>query len=246
MEKLFAGAVRTNRDEFAKTFDLGVPLDPSVDGNSEVLLFFNHPKSVSKVSSRESAAQGDIPLLSVEDATVHCETLKIVLTEPRRKGQCMAIMGQWESYHIHKYMRLPPDNIRTGINVSLPLRHVARTHSNKGRTQIIPKSHVVRRFNADVLAKYLANLEEVLTRLRPIAAKAAKDKTVVVMVANFGQSELLMNFACTSKARGLDLGQVLVFATDQETKELSEGLGLATFYDETVSVLRTRLARCFH
>lgn len=59
---------------------------------------------------------------------------------------------------------------------------------------------------------------------------------VIVMVCNHGQSELLMNFVCSAKSRNLDLGSVLVFATDEETKELAEGLGLAAFFDKTVSL----------
>ena len=49
------------------------------------------------------------------------------------------------------------------------------------------------------------------------------------------QSELLMNFVCSAKARGIDISAVLVFATDEETKELAEGLGLAVFFDRVVS-----------
>ena len=57
---------------------------------------------------------------------------------------------------------------------------------------------------------------------------------VIVMVCNLGQSELLLNFVCAAKSRGIDLSAVLVFATDTETKELAEGLGLTAFYDEVV------------
>ena len=49
--------------------------------------------------------------------------------------------------------------------------------------------------------------------------------------------ELLVNFACSAQARGFNLDHVLVFPTDKETKDLAEGLGLATFYDEKVSEL---------
>lgn len=56
------------------------------------------------------------------------------------------------------------------------------------------------------------------------------------MVCNHGQSELLMNFVCSANARNLDLSTVLVFATDEETKDIAEGLGLAAFFDKTVSV----------
>ena len=58
----------------------------------------------------------------------------------------------------------------------------------------------------------------------------------MVLTCNHGQSELLMNFVCSAHARGFDLKNVLVFPTDFETKELAEGMGLATFYDEKVSL----------
>ena len=38
-----------------------------------------------------------------------------------------------------------------------------------------------------------------------------KGKTVIVMTCNRGQSELLMDFACSARARGLDLQNVVVF-----------------------------------
>ena len=55
------------------------------------------------------------------------------------------------------------------------------------------------------------------------------------MVSNFGQSELLVNFVCSARSRGLDISSVLVFATDLETKALAESLGLTAFYDKRVS-----------
>ena len=59
----------------------------------------------------------------------------------------------------------------------------------------------------------------------------------MVLTCNHGQSELLMNFVCSAHARGFDLKNVLVFPTDLETNQLAEGMGLATFYEETVSFL---------
>ena len=54
------------------------------------------------------------------------------------------------------------------------------------------------------------------------------------MVVNRGQAELLMNFVCNAKAKNLDTSQVLLFATDSESKDLAEGLGLTVFFDQTV------------
>jgi hypothetical protein len=44
-----------------------------------------------------------------------------------------------------------------------------------------------------------------------------------------------LNFACSARSRGLDISNVLVFATDEETKKLAESIGLASYYDERVS-----------
>jgi len=52
------------------------------------------------------------------------------------------------------------------------------------------------------------------------------------MVANLGVLELLTNFVCSSRARGLDISNVIVFATDAETREAMASLGVETFDDE--------------
>lgn len=46
-----------------------------------------------------------------------------------------------------------------------------------------------------------------------------------------------MNFACSSRARGIDISQVLVFATDMETYDLAHSLGMRSFFDEKVCPL---------
>jgi hypothetical protein len=73
-----------------------------------------------------------------------------------------------------------------------------------------------------------------LEDLHPLLKKIARNNAVVVLTCNMGQSTLLMNFACSARRRGFDLGNILVFPSDVETKELAEGLGLATYYDEKV------------
>jgi hypothetical protein len=81
-------------------------------------------------------------------------------------------------------------------------------------------------------------MEEVLAELKPILERVAVDNTVIVLVCNFGQSELLLNFICSAKSRGFDLGRVILFATDEETKELAEAHGIAAYYDHRVSCAR--------
>jgi len=62
--------------------------------------------------------------------------------------------------------------------------------------------------------------------------KLAIQKTIIVLTCNRGQSELLMNFACNARAKGFDIKNVLVFATDEETEKLAGNLGLAAYYDD--------------
>jgi hypothetical protein len=69
-------------------------------------------------------------------------------------------------------------------------------------------------------------------------ACAGSDNTVIVMVCNTGQSDLLINFICSAQARGFgDIvkEKVLVFATDKGVLDIANGLGLRVFYDEKVS-----------
>jgi hypothetical protein len=86
-----------------------------------------------------------------------------------------------------------------------------------------------------MLQNYFDSFEEKIGELKVVAEKVAVKNTIIVMTCNMGQSELLMNFVCNAKAKGLDISNILLFPTDQETKDLAEGLGLATFFDEKVS-----------
>lgn len=100
-----------------------------------------------------------------------------------------------------------------------------------GTHHYLPDPKVTRK-HWSVLHKYFETIDSVLQELRPLTEKAAKHNTLVVMFSNFGQSELIVNFCCSARARNLDLSSVLVFATDEETKELVEGLGLTVFYNK--------------
>jgi len=111
---------------------------------------------------------------------------------------------------------------------------VNRGAKNNGGSAIYPPQQQSTKAYWKILQTYISSLDEVLANLKKLAQPVADShkNTVIVMTVNHGQSELLMNFACAARYRKLDLSSVLVFATDLETKALSEGLGLVTFYDE--------------
>jgi len=117
LQDLFAGAGRVNRNDFVQSYDVGVPLDPSTDGNNDVLLLYSSPGSLppKTAAMAASSTSSSIPLYdSVQEATKNCDTLKLILTQPNKHRECLAIQGQWESYHVHKWMRLPiPGKIHT-------------------------------------------------------------------------------------------------------------------------------------
>ena len=83
-----------------------------------------------------------------------------------------------------------------------------------------------------MLETYLDSIDDIVAELTPVVQKIAINNAIVVMVCNFGQSQLLLNFACAAKSKGLDISSVLVFATDEETRELAESVGLNVYFDK--------------
>lgn len=235
INKVFVGMGRVNREDFFRKYDLGVPVDPSQQGNEDIMLLYSAkslPKPWDAIGNTQDTM---IPLYNATEATENCQVMKMILTEPKKEQHCLAIMGQWESYHVHKWMRLAKSNETKivknpdAMKDTNDLRYVSRGHQVDGRYQPLPIPRQSQQ-HWGVLREYLTSVEETLDRLRPIAKKIAGDgNSIVVLVCNQGHSELLLNFACSARNRGLDISKVLVFATDEATKELAESVGLVAF-----------------
>lgn len=130
MQDFAVGWTRVSRNDFAKEFDMGVPLKDSTDGNNQVLILYGHANAL----PTEMQQQRDMPLMaSIQNATANCDYLNVVLTNvdyhPRK--QCLAIMGQYEAPHVQKWMRLPPTG--TKIDSTVPLSFVGRLVEEHGR-----------------------------------------------------------------------------------------------------------------
>lgn len=189
---LVSGVGLVNRIEFATRFDMGVPLDPSTPGNDHVVILYSHEEAIPSLGTNIS---------NVEDATRNCENLHVILTHAGRNRQCVALMGQYESFHVQKFMRLPPgdslDSAKTGkLDMNYPLRLVNRGAQSSGRmSQKVPTTEQTLEHWRS-LKVYFSSLDGVLDQLRPIAQQVAshnENNAVIVMVCNFGQSELLLN-----------------------------------------------------
>lgn len=228
-----------DRNSFASVIDTGVPLDKSGWANDRVLLLYSDESAMPDKKTLEDGSK----IMSVEDATKNCQNLHVVLTAEARKQQCIAVMGQYESFHLQKFMRMADSEIQKErvIDMNLPLRSVNRNMQINGEKAITPPSKQNSEAFWKILSPYLNSIEGVLEELGPIAESVASSNqhnTIIVMVCNFGHSEMLMNFVCNAHAKGDEtqaaLSSVLVFATDIETHKLAQSLGMKSFYSETV------------
>jgi len=261
-----SGMQLVDRKEFAETFDTGVPLDQDTVGNNKVLLLYSDKSAFPDTHNNHNNNNNYHP--TVREATANCNNLHVLLTQAdSRTRQCIAVVGQYESYHVQKFMRVDPTLKKGGIDPSLPLSYVARGYQQNGR-----KSHKVPTLAQSKqhwknLVEYLQTLLAtnannttkgkgensintdgngnsnsnvgVIESLTPVLKEVASHNdhnTVIVMVCNFGQSELLLNFICNARAKGFGdiLRNVFVFATDQETQDLAEHLGIASVYIESI------------
>lgn len=225
-----------DKTDFINTVDPGVPVDLPSKGANDVLILYTSNKALptAKTSSSTVVGSGN-PKLSMEDAVQNCNQLNVVLNDHSGgRQQCIAIVPQYESYHIQKWMRISKDK-NVVDKSAIPLKLVSRGQVETGRDAFKPPPMDSTRQHWDLLKTFLKNIDDVLGDLKPILEKISRNKTVIVMVCNFGQSELLMNFVCAAKSRNIDISNVIVFTTDTETKDLAEGLGLSAYYDYRVS-----------
>ncbi|GKY90617.1 hypothetical protein MPSEU_000035300 [Mayamaea pseudoterrestris] len=225
------GMARVKRDAFTQLLNLGVPLDKTTSSNQDVLVLYSNKAALPTAKPwKNESTTSTVPLYSASDATAHCHTVRLILQQPKKDKECLAILGQWESYTVDKYMRLPEKGNK-GASDEEALRLVPRGQKNNGKVAKLPTAKQVTNY-WDVLTKYLASLDDTIARLKPIAAKAAGvgGNTVIVMTSNWGQASLLANFVCAARSRHLDISHVLLFATDIETHDLAVSLGIHSFF----------------
>ena len=230
------GMARTSKLDFFEHFDISVPMDPIKNKDSDVLFLYNRQKAFPNDYKELSKITDDssIPQLETEDAVENCEFLHVILADHgATRNRCTAIVPNYESFHIQNWMRLDEQG-KSDANGDFSL--VSRGKRDNGRSEFRSPQNKHIRQNWDILESYFKTFDEVTKELKPLLEKVATPKnTVTIMVSNFGQSELLINFVCAAKSRGHDISSIIVFATDPETKELAEGLGLVAFYDKWVS-----------
>lgn len=251
MSRFATGAARVAKTDFLKAFDYGIPIPPSKrDGESdpgqdEALILYGKDKALPNDRAAADAAMylpgdgddKDLPILSASDATANCHGLNVIFTQAAGGiNQCLAIVGNFESYHVQRWLRLSDSTYK--LDVEAPLKAVGRGMQSNGMDKFSAPSSSSTEKNRQLLLTYFDRYDDTVSTLKPIAKRlAGEDNTVIVMVCNTGQSDLLANFLCSADARGFgDLvrSKVLVFATDEGTRDLARGLGVEAFYDEKI------------
>jgi hypothetical protein len=233
-----SGMALTSKANFTDFLDLGVPIDdPYQRGSTDILMIYSNPKTMPAALRQrsQSTSAGGLIELTTDQALDGCEFVNVLLTDhtdSRFRSQCLAVVPQHESYHLQRWGRL---NVKTQtVEMGHPLRLVSAGVKRKGLQEFALPTEVDLRKAWHLLKTYLQNVDVVLAELKVILADIAIGNRVIVMVCNFGQSELLINFCCSAHARGFDISNVIVFPTDQATDDLARGLGLATYFDHRV------------
>jgi hypothetical protein len=258
MEKFLVDYASIPRDDFNQAMDIGLPYDETNRGASEVLLLYTSTGARPSIP-KEGSKFG----LNATQAMENCNVVKVMLQQRhdhRRPGvkQCIAIVPNWDSFYVHNFMRLPKQKSRIDIpgeqmlspgesvKLHYPLRYVSRSHEDDGSYfEGVPLTDQHTKPHYKALAQYYQSFDRVLKEVKSAiktnvtfykdVGETSNDKrTLVVMTVNKGQSILFHNFVCYSRKRGIDLKNILMFATDEYSYNLSHELGIPAFYDEAI------------
>lgn len=186
--KSFAtGMAHTSKTNFTRKLNVGLPLDPPSPGSEDVLILYSDDRAIPNPLKRQSLPTSALDFIaSADDALENCEFLNVVYThhEPNRK-QCVAFVPQYESFHIHRYMRIPEQFDKSNkVDKRYDLRLVPRGMQDNGFASFTPPKPRHTQNSWELLKEYMSAFDDVIAELKPIAEKIAKDNTIVVMVVN--------------------------------------------------------------
>ena len=201
MQRFARGIARINKDELNDQFDFGNPVEKSDGtGDEDAIIIYNDWKAIptSDKGIAYSVEYDDgrgIPLLDTQTATENCDGMNVIFTgNPENKAQCTAIIGNYESYHIQRWMRTDGGP----IDHNLPLTLVSRGFAPRGKSNFYAppydgkQSQVKRHWKG--LLTFLQNVDAVLHDLEPILKEVARNNAVVVLTCNHGQSGKCENY----------------------------------------------------
>ena len=189
-------------------------------------------------------------------------------SSPAKWSYFLSHTGDWEADTINESPCQEVYLTRTGSRASQPNKCVAVTVIPEGRESIVQQSHRVgfTALNTDQyqkdypqdysnprnnenllllpLLQSLHHLKEEFSKKMgdPIDPVTGKRRVAIVMVANEGVMDLLLNFICSAEGAGVDIGSVVVFVGDIKYVGLVENMGAKAMYHPALGSMPAKAA----
>jgi hypothetical protein len=154
---------RTSKIDFFHHLDIGVPMDIPRGGDSDVLLVYGSKKSLPpRYQVAANRNPGTIPAIDMQHAVQNCDYVNVVLTDHNfARNQCVALVPQYESYHIQKWMRAS----EKGLDRTQKLKMVSRGFQSNGRNMFDLPKKIHMKQNWDMLSTYFQAFPAVMEEL---------------------------------------------------------------------------------
>lgn len=124
----------------------------------------------------------------------------------------------------------------TALNTDQYQNDYPRDYHNKHNNENL-LLHPLLREIGKLKAEFLRKLGD------PIDARSGKRRRAIVMVANEGVMDLLLNYLCSAEAAQIDLSTVVVFVGDQRYISLVENMGVKGIYSPALGSMPSHAAR---
>ena len=137
------GLARVSKTDLMSEFDFGVPPNADSEGIDALILYNKHDSLPSNENIAKAVRYEDptkpLPFLPAKTATENCDTMNVVLmANPGNTRQCFALVGgQYQSYHIQRWMRRRPDN-KGKLDPSMPLKLTSKGYTANGKQEFVP------------------------------------------------------------------------------------------------------------
>lgn len=95
------------------------------------------------------------------------------------------------------------------------------------------------------LRDYDRLIKDFLSKMGDPIDKSGLRRTAIVMVANEGVMDLLLNFMCSAEEIHLDLKSIVVFVGDQKSIRLIENMGANAIYDPALGSMPAHAAKIY-
>lgn len=157
---------------------------------------------------------------------------------------------------------------RTGSRSSQPNKCISIVTVPNGLQSIVQQSHRVgytalntNQYQQDFPRDYgkkkdaerqllyplLSNRQRLINMLRsklgdPTDPKTGKIRSVIVMVANVGVLDLLMNFLCSARQANIPFDNIIIFVGDEAVAATVQSMGVAAFTDPALGLMPSQAA----